>query len=109
MSEVMSDAEIAEIICNPHNPDDDIIFLPVLHYFAMNNIFTGSHGLFRFRAEPHVEMATPKEVDMEKSNISVECWHGQFCYECSEMEDQQVFPMSEEGRADMRRWLIDHI
>ena len=25
------------------------IFLPTLHTFAMNNIFTGSCGLFRFR------------------------------------------------------------
>lgn len=109
MSERLTDAEVAEIICNPHNPDDDIIFLPVLHYFAMDNIFTGSNGLFRFRAIPTVIMATPKEVDMEKSSIFCECWHGQFCYECSEMEDQQEFPMSEEGRAAMRQWLIAHI
>ena len=30
------------------------LFLPTLHTFAMNNIFTGSKGLFRFRAEPKV-------------------------------------------------------
>ena len=38
------------------------LFLPTLHTFAMNNIFTGSKGLFRFRAEPKVVMANPKEV-----------------------------------------------
>ena len=48
------------------------IFLPTLHTFAMNNIFTGSCGLLRFRAEPHVVMATPKEVDLENSSIPVE-------------------------------------
>ena len=37
------------------------LFLPTLHTFAMNNIFTGSKGLFRFRAEPKVVMANPKE------------------------------------------------
>ena len=105
----MSDAEIAEIICNPHNPKDDLIFLPVLHYFAMDNIFTGSNGLFRFRAVPTVIMRTPKEVNMEESSIECECWHGEFCYECSEMEDKKVFPMSEEGKEEMRQWLIDHI
>ena len=109
MSERLTDAEVAEIICNPHNPKDDLIFLPVLHYFAMDNIFTGSHGDFRFRAIPTVVMRTPKEVNMEDSSIFCECWHGQFCYECSEMEDQQEFPMSEEGRAAMRQWLIAHI
>ena len=34
------------------------LFIPTLHTFAMNNIFTGSMGLFRFRAKPEVVMAT---------------------------------------------------
>ena len=38
------------------------IFLPTLHTFAMDNIFTGSKGLFRFRIVPEVVMATPKEI-----------------------------------------------
>ena len=45
------------------------LFLPTLHTFAMNNIFTGSCGLFRFRAVPNVVMATPKEVDFDQSSI----------------------------------------
>ena len=36
------------------------LFLPTLHTFAMNNIFTGSSGLFRFRVQPHVVMAPRK-------------------------------------------------
>ena len=52
------------------------LFIPTLHYFAMNNIFTGSMGAFRFRAAPIIVMATPKEVDYEKSTIQVEFWHG---------------------------------
>ena len=28
------------------------LYLPTLHTFAMNNIFTGSMGAFRFRAAP---------------------------------------------------------
>lgn len=57
------------------------LFIPTLHTFAMNNIFTGSLGLFRFRAAPDIVMATPKEVDYEKSSIHVEYWHGLYCYE----------------------------
>ena len=85
------------------------LFLPTLHTFAMNNIFTGSQGLFRFRAKPNVVMATPKEVDFEQSTITVEYWHGLFCYEKSEMEGAETFPMTEEGRAQMFTWLTEHI
>ena len=85
------------------------LFLPTLHTFAMNNIFTGSLGLLRFRAVPKVIMATPKEVDMDQSSIFVEYWHGLFCYEKSQMEGSETFPMSEEGRLAMKAWLESKI
>ena len=85
------------------------IFLPTLHTFAMNNIFTGSWGMLRFRAVPTVIMKTPKEVDMEASSITVEYWHGLFCYEKSEMEGKETFPMSEEGRLAMKQWLEEKV
>ena len=85
------------------------LFLPTLHTFAMDNIFTGSCGLFRFRAKPNVVMLNGKEVDFEKSTISVEYWHGIFCYEKSTMEGESVFPMSEDGRLAMKKWLEDRI
>ena len=85
------------------------IFLPTLHTFAMNNIFTGSSGLFRFRAVPNVVMATPKEVDFGQSSIHVEYWHGLYCYEKSQMEGEETFPMSEEGRQQMLSWLESKI
>lgn len=85
------------------------LFLPTLHTFAMNNPFTGSSGLFRFRAVPNVVKATPKEVDMDASTIHVEYWHGIFCYEKSQMEGEATFPMSEEGRQAMKEWLESKI
>ena len=85
------------------------LFIPTLHTFAMNNIFTGSCGLFRFRAEPKVVMATAKEVDFEQSTIEVKYWHGLFCYEKSTMEGEQTFPLSEEGRLAMKQWLESNI
>lgn len=87
----------------------DRLFLPTLHTFAMNNIFTGSCGAFRFRAAPQVVMATPKEVDFENSTIVAEYWHGPFCYEKSEMEGKEVFPLTEEGRAALMAWLDSKI
>ena len=62
------------------------IFLPTLHTFENNNIFTGSCGQLRFRIAPTVVMATPKEVDLAASSIHAELWHGELCYELSEME-----------------------
>ena len=71
----------------------------------MTNTFSGSCGEFRFMAKPNVIMATAKEVDFEQSSIKCEFWHGPFCYEKSEMEGEKTFPMTEEGRADMKAWL----
>ena len=82
------------------------LFLPTLHTFAMDNIFTGSVGLFRFRIQPNiVKMANKKEVDMEASSMDAEFWHGLYCYEKSQMEGKATFSMSEEGRQELMTWL----
>ena len=85
------------------------LFIPTLHTFAMKNLFTGSFGNLRFRIKPDVVMATPKEVDFEQSSIFVEYWHGLYCYEKSEMEGSETFPMTEEGRQAMLDWLKSKI
>ena len=87
----------------------DELFIPTLHTFAMKNIFTGSCGMFRFRAKPNVVMATPKEVDFAQSTITAEFWHGLYCYEKSTMEAERTFPMTEEGRQEMIDWLKSNI
>ncbi len=84
------------------------LFVPTLHTFENNNIFTGSWGMLRFKITPDVIMATPKEVDLEASSMKAEFWHGLFCYEKSEIEGEQVFPMSQEGRQNMIDWLKEH-
>ena len=81
------------------------IYLPTLHSFAMQNIFTGSCGPLRFRIVPNVVKKNSKEVDMEQSSIAAEYWHGNLCYEKSQMEDSATFPMSEEGRTELKKWL----
>lgn len=85
------------------------LFIPTLHSFAMNNIFTGSCGAFRFRIKPTVVKKTQKEVDMEASSISAQYWHGPFRFEKSEIEGEATFPMSEEGRLAMKAWLEGNI
>ena len=85
------------------------LFIPTLHTFAMDNIFTGSYGDLRFRAVPNVVKLTSKEVDFQQSTIHVQYWHGPFCYEKSDMEGENTFPMTEEGRLAMKQWLEDKI
>lgn len=85
------------------------VFLPTLHWFAMTNTFSGSCGEFRFMAKPDVIMATAKEVDFDQSSIKCEFWHGPFCYEKSKMEGERRFPMSEEGRMEMKAWLEENV
>jgi hypothetical protein len=80
-------------------------FIPTLHTFAMKNIFTGSTGNFRFKITPNIQMKTPKEVDFESSSMLAEYWHGLYCYEKSAIEGQETFPLTEEGRLEMIKWL----
>ena len=87
----------------------DKLFIPTLHSFAMNNIFTGSCGAFRFRSKPNVVMATAKEVDFNESTILAQFWHGPYCYEKSVMEGEKSFPMTEQGREEMKTWLESNI
>ena len=81
------------------------IYLPTLHTFAMDNIFTGSKGDFRFRIVPQVVKLNQKEVNFDESTIFAQYWHGPFCYEKSTMEGENTFPMSEEGRLALKAWL----
>ena len=85
------------------------IFLPTLHTFAMNNTFTGSHGMLRFKITPKVtKKENSKEVDFDASSINAEIWHGPFCYEKSEIEQSRNFPMSEAGREAILAWLTEN-
>jgi len=85
------------------------IFIPTLHTFAMDNVFTGSWENLRFRVVPNIVKLNAKEVDFEKSSIHVEYWHGPYCYEKSVMDGENVFPMTEEGRLAMKSWLEEKI
>ena len=84
------------------------LYLPVLHHFVNGNVFTGSYGLLRFKITPQLELAG-KEVIVEQSSMKAETWHGLLCYEKSDIEAEQTFPLTEEGRAAMDAWLNQQI
>ena len=85
------------------------IYIPTLHSFAMDNPFSGSWQNLRFLIKPNVVKATPKEVDFAQSSIKVEYWYGPLCYGKSQIEGEQTFPMSEEGRLALKAWLEEKV
>ena len=66
------------------------IFVPTVHSFENNNIFTGSCGMLRFKLSPK----------LDSGMILAEVWHGLLCYEKSEVEESKEFPMTAEGREE---------
>ena len=85
------------------------IYIPTLLAFANDNTFTGSCSKMRFRLVPNVVKITPKEVEFDQSSIKCEIWRGDLCYELSQVEQENTFPMSEEGRAALKAWLEDQV
>lgn len=80
---------------------EDAIFIPVLHSFENGNTFSGSSGALRFFLRPQSsEEGTP--------TIKVELWHGEYCYEKSEIEQMREFPMTEESRTEIEKWLLEN-
>ena len=84
------------------------LYIPTLHNTIYINEIASFYP-FRFRAAPVIVMATPKEVDFEKSSIHAEYWHGLYCYEKSTMEGEKTFPLSAQGREELIAWLKEKI
>ena len=82
------------------------LFLPTLHTFENNNVFTGSWGMLRFKITPSVTMLDAHEVNNAESSIKAEYWLGPLCYEKSEILGEEVFPMTQDGRQAMLQWLV---
>ena len=83
------------------------IFIPTLHTFENENVYTGSYGPMRFKITPAVDLPKgAKELIRENSSMKAEVWHGPLCYEKSEIEQQREFPLTDEGRQAMIQWLL---
>lgn len=75
--------------------DPTRIYIPVQKAFENGNSFTGSAGQLRFLLEPQ------KEEKLIRARI----WYGEYCFEKSEVAGEQSFPLSDEGRMQLRDWL----
>lgn len=80
--------------------DPHRIFIPVMQAFLNQNTFTGSAGALRFRLEPILD-----EDEKEVTGIRSKIWYGEYCYEKSEIAEEQQFPLSEDGREALRNYL----
>ena len=84
------------------------LYIPVLRYFENENRFSGSSGELRFMLTPNVVKSAPKEVDLSKSTIFGQLWHGPYCIEKSTVEQERTFPMSKEALEEIRQWLLEN-
>jgi hypothetical protein len=66
--------------------------IPKLYYFESRNTFTGSRGDFNFKIVP-------------SDTLQVTVWHGFLCSELAQVEAENHFPLTEDGFAEMLRWL----
>ena len=73
----------------------DRFFLPVMSHFLNGNPWSASDGRLRYRILP----------DAEENTLTAQVWEGPWAFEFSQVEEEKVFPLSEEGLAALRPWL----
>ena len=73
----------------------DRFFLPVMSHFLNGNPWSASSGRLRYRVLP----------DTEEKTLTAQVWEGPWAFEFSQVEEEKVFPLSEEGLADLGPWL----
>ena len=73
------------------------IYVPNYMSFSNDNTFLGSYQGLRFKLAPN----------LTENTILAEYWYGPLCYEKSEMDGQETFPLTEEGIEAMRQRLLD--
>lgn len=79
----------------PNTNDIPDIYVPNYMSFNNDNIFIGSYQGLRFKLSPNVAEQT----------IRAEYWFGPLCYEMSEMDGEETYPMTEEDIVKMTDWL----
>ena len=77
----------------------DEIYVPNCASFQNDNTFLGSYHGLRFKLTPNVKEGT----------ILGELWHGVKCYELSQMELTETFPITPEGIEAVTAWLLEHV
>ncbi len=74
------------------NRVSEILDIPQFSYFQFGNDFTGSYDTLSYKITPGEQ-------------IKAQIWHSRLCSERAEIEEEQQYPMSEEGFRDLVCWL----
>ena len=74
------------------NPASEVYDIPQYTYFEFGNTFTGSYGKLSYKIIPG-------------ENFTVQIWHSRLCSELADIEEEQTYPMTEDGFHEMLRWL----
>ena len=73
------------------NPASEVYDIPQYTYFEFGNTFTGSYGKLSYKIIPG-------------ENFTVQIWHSRLCSELADIEEEQTYPMTEDGFHEMLRW-----
>ena len=87
-----------------------MIFVPLLHYFASKNTYSGNEEGMRYRLTPGKRTVTGEDgTESEEKTLTVDIWPDPWTLEFTapELRRQQVYQLNEDGRAQAAKYLKD--
>ena len=75
------------------------LFLPVLSHFQNDNPWSASAGRLRYRILP------TQGKDGAGGVLTAQVWEGPWAFEFSTVEEEKVFPLTQEGLDALPPWL----
>lgn len=81
------------------------LFIPSLSHWQLGNSWSGSLG----RGSYYVTPRKREEGDEVIPELFAEVWTGPICYELSEAERTETFPVTEGGLAELAVWLEEQL
>lgn len=87
-----------------------MIFVPLLHYFKCKNTYSGNELGMRYRITPGKRSVPAPEggdAAAEEAILTVDLWPDPWTLDKTDpaLRRQEVFPLTEEGRAAVGRYL----
>ena len=89
-----------------------MIFVPLLHYFKCKNTYSGNELGMRYRITPGKRSVPAPEggdAAAEEAILTVDLWPDPWTLDRTDpaLRRQEVFPLTEEGRLAVSRYLED--
>ncbi len=89
-----------------------MIFVPLLHYFKCKNTYSGNELGMRYRITPGKRSVPAPEggdAAAEEAILTVDLWPDPWTLDKTDpaLRRQEVFPLTEEGRLAVSRYLED--